>query len=266
MMVFSERFMLRFAKGADGLRSKWRKHQLFMKEATLRPHLPETSLFSRAQLHRMVAAHRIVYVKPTDSSLGYGIIRVSITNSRSRPAYRLQYRTNSRVHSKFSTLYASLCAVMKRREYLIQQGIRLQRIRGRMFDVRLMVNRDRQNVWIVTGIAARLAGPGKIITNISAGGQVRAWDRTSLESLGHQRHRKLTAQMKQIAVQAARQLHKHWPALAEAGVDMALDEEHRIWILEVNSRPDIKMFTHLSDKRMLRKILQTRHSVSVSDS
>ena len=56
--------------------------------------------------------------------------------------------------------------------YLVQQGIRLIRYKGRPVDFRVHMNKDRNGKWKVVGIGAKAAGSGSITTHVRTGGSL----------------------------------------------------------------------------------------------
>ncbi|MNO08528.1 hypothetical protein D3C81_2312260 [compost metagenome] len=58
----------------------------------------------------------------------------------------------------------------------------------------------------------------------------------------------------------AAQLARRFPNLKEIGLDIAIDEQHQIWILEVNTLPALFPFKSLENKDIYKKIY--RYAVS----
>ncbi len=235
------------------MRSKWNKHQILNMAAKLRAHLPECSPYKRTTLHKMLQRHRIVYAKPDNSSLGYGVIRIE-----SGPPYMLQSGTRRIRCKSFSSLWRTLQTQMKKRPYILQQGIELMTRHGRRFDLRVMVQHSKSESWQVTGDAARLAPARQIITNISAGGSVVPLLNLLPDSISTAGKHELSKQCANVALMASKQLARHLPYLKESGVDLAIDRSRRIWILELNTRPDTKMFNRLADRSIIEKINRFR--------
>jgi glutathione synthase/RimK-type ligase-like ATP-grasp enzyme len=235
------------------MRSKWNKHKILRMTATLRAHLPECSPYKRTTLHKMLKRHRIVYAKPDNSSLGYGVIRIE-----SGAPYILQSGTRRIRCKTLTTLSRTLQSLMKKRPYILQQGIELMTYNRRRFDLRVMVQRSKTGQWHVTGDAARLAPARQIITNISAGGSVVPLSGLLPDSISTTGKHDLRKKCEKIALTASQQLARHLPNLRESGVDLAIDRTRRIWILELNTRPDTKMFNRLADRSIIEKINRFR--------
>jgi glutathione synthase/RimK-type ligase-like ATP-grasp enzyme len=235
------------------MRSKLNKHHILSASASLRTHLPECQRFSRSALLNMLKNHRTVYAKPDNSSLGYGVIRIE--NGR---RYVLQSGVRRLTFTSFPALFNGLKKQMKDRPYLLQQGIELMKYGRRRFDIRIMLQKTKTENWLVTGVAARIAPIHQIVTNISAGGTVAPLSNILPATMSVKTKQQLVANCEQVAMKATKQLARNLPRLKESGVDLAIDSQHRIWILEINTRPDIKLFNRLADRTIIEKIYRLR--------
>jgi hypothetical protein len=61
-------------------------------------------------------------------------------------------------------------AFIKRRKFIIQQGIKLLKVNGRNMDMRIFVVKDGTGEWKCAHIQCRIAKETSTITNYSAGG------------------------------------------------------------------------------------------------
>lgn len=212
----------------------------------MRRYMPETRRMTRRSVKSMLRKYSMVYVKPVVGSLGIGVMKVE---KRGRG---LQYQNGTvrRSFPDFLSGYAPIVRASGGKRYMVQQGIRMARYRGRPFDIRVMVQRWPGGGWKATGWAGRLAHPRKIVTNGSQGGTIYPVSTLLRDS------RPLLARIERVGLQAARRLGAVYPGVAEIGLDFAIDRLRRPWILEANTRPDPCPFTKLPDKRMLRRILR----------
>jgi hypothetical protein len=144
---------------------------------------------------------------------------------------------------------------MKGKRYIVQQGIRLLRHKGRAFDIRHMIQRTPGGDFAVTGTLARVAAPSKIVTNGSQGGSIYATDavlRRHTNSAGRSR---LHRRMDQLAQRTVQLFREHTDGIHELGMDYAIDGGLKPWILEVNTKPDAAPFTLLQDRSIVRRIV-----------
>ncbi|SFL59609.1 YheC/D like ATP-grasp [Paenibacillus sp. 1_12] len=231
-----------------GLATKSNVSQSLTVNKTLRRNVPETKLYSNSTLKTMLDKYKMVYVKPNDGTGGHGIMRVEKQGQR----YQYQLKTFTQSYTSFDSLVRSMKKSMKRNPYVIQQGIHLLRRNGRLFDLRVMVQKNLKGNWETTGMIGRLGHPRKIVTNLCKGGKPMSIEvlmkphvinmdsyKKNLETLGYR---------------TARRLNQTFPRIKELGLDIGIDRNLHPWILEANPRPAIYGFKSLKDKNVYRKI------------
>jgi glutathione synthase/RimK-type ligase-like ATP-grasp enzyme len=235
--------------------SKWEKTNVLLHSAALREYIPATKLFGHENLLLMLTEYGMVYVKPVNGTFGKGVMRVEKLRSPSK-GYKYQLNTTIRTFPTFELLHQSLVKKINGRRYLVQRGIDLLRHKKRRFDIRVMIQRNNNNHWEATGIIGRLAHPAKIVTNYHNGGTPMSFE--SLMSTHQSPTQKMVyaIRLKQISLDIAKELEKHYPGIKELGIDIAIDQQMRPWILEVNTKPDAFIFRKLEDKTIFRKIYQ----------
>jgi glutathione synthase/RimK-type ligase-like ATP-grasp enzyme len=235
--------------------SKWEKTNVLLHSAALREYIPATKLFGHENLLLMLTEYGMVYVKPVNGTFGKGVMRVEKLRSPSK-GYKYQLNTTIRTFPTFELLHQSLVKKINGRRYLVQRGIDLLRHKKRRFDIRVMIQRNNNNHWEATGIIGRLAHPAKIVTNYHNGGTPMSFE--SLMSTHQSPTQKMVyaIRLKQISLDIAKELERHYPGIKELGIDIAIDQQMRPWILEVNTKPDAFIFRKLEDKTIFRKIYQ----------
>lgn len=217
--------------------NKWQVHQLFSKSEKLRHYLPETRQYAEADLNEMLQKYSIIYLKPSDGSLGRGVIRL-VRHSRH---ITCQYATVSgNVFKKFknrSQLLQFLKPRITRQDYLIQEGLKLASWAGRPVDFRILVQKNGTGRWHVTSMVARAAKENTIVTNIARGGSLYSV-KSILPHLTPHSAEKTQHRLRQLAMLIAQELEAQLEGtFAEFGVDMALDIHGNLWLLEVNAKP-----------------------------
>ncbi len=232
------------AKHSRNISSKWSKHEALRRSSRLARYMPETRRMSFHHLDSMLKKYGMVYVKPVFGSLGIGVMRVD------RVDRGLRYQKGL-VRKTFRTVAAGYFSLLREtggKPYMVQRGIPLARHGGRPYDIRVMVQRRPGRPWKVTGMAGRVAYPGKIVTNGSQGGTI--FPVSGLLDGG------MRSRIRKIGLRAAYRLHAVYPGLVEMGLDVAVDRNRRPWILEANTHPDPCPFTKLPSLGALRKILR----------
>lgn len=239
-------------RGVSRVGSKLAKTGVVRRSRELAVHVPATRRFGRERLRAMLRRHGMVYVKPNTGSQGVGILRVD----RSGERYRCRKGTSSHTYRSFGAMYGAIRRFTDGRRYLIQRGIHTLRRRGRVFDFRVMIQRNPAGKWTCTGTAGRVAHPRKIVSNGSQGGTIYSAGALLRPIAGRVGAKRVQRRMNRLARLTAAQFGRAYPAMNELGIDIAVDRRLKPWILEVNTAPDPCPFTKLRDRSAIRRIVR----------
>lgn len=221
--------------------NKWDLHKMLEKHATTKAHLPSTEeLTDQKVLETYLRRYGVVFVKPTQGSLGAGIFRVArVSGGYSYRITRLNHPdTRGRARS-MARILAIAERLMKKGQYVVQRGLKLAHVNGGPFDVRVLMQKSTRNTWTVQSMVARVAQPGNVVSNISDGGYILNPRRAiALAFGGRVRPSLMTMKLRRVARAAARAIEAEMGfEFAEMGIDLAVDTNARVWIIEANSRP-----------------------------
>lgn len=232
--------------------SKWTKYKLLLRSNKLHAHLPETAWLRVSTFWRMINKYDQIIIKPTGSYGGNGVIRVKKKDDST-------YEVHKGAKKKSYTDKDQVSHYIKKKSAknnIIQQRISLATVKGRPFDLRVMVQRRPHSPWKVTGRLAKVAGKGFIVTNIRmSSGKVVSVDHAIKHSVLHaMRTSDLLSKLDKVALRAAAQLGPSYPWVRTMGIDMAFDNEGKVWIIEVNFAPMLELFLKLKDKSIFHRI------------
>jgi len=221
--------------------NKWDVHCILEKHAATKAYLPQTEeLSSVGVLEKCLKRYGVVYVKPAQGSHGAGIFRVA----RARTGYNYRFtRLNlpdKRGHTRgVAPVLAIASRLMQNGQYVVQRGLRLARIGGATFDVRVLIQKTIRNKWKIQSMVARVAEPGNVVSNVADGGHILHPRRAiALAFGGRVNSRGMLLRLKRIAKATAEVIESEVGfELAEMGVDLGIDAAARIWVIEANSRP-----------------------------
>lgn len=232
--------------------SKLVKTKVLLRNSNLIQYVPRTESLTSHRLLHMLNRYKMVYIKPVSGSLGIGVIKVEQIGS----IYRYREDVHTYNFRTFHQMYDSIHRRIGRKPYLVQKGIIMLRHKNRPFDFRVMIQRSHDGTWDCTGVAARLAHPKRAVTNGSQGGTIYTAEEILSKVTTQAKAENIVNQMRQIGLLTASQFGSSYPAMNELGLDVAVDREHRLWILEVNTRPDPCPFTKLPDSTMIKTIVE----------
>jgi glutathione synthase/RimK-type ligase-like ATP-grasp enzyme len=199
----------------------------------------------------LLRKYGMVYVKPVTGSCGIGVMRVEQLQGK----WSIQEGEKRSYFATFPKLYLWLDQRIKGKPYLVQRGIHMLRHKGRPIDFRVVIQKGREAKWRVTGMAARVAHPLKAVTNGSQGGSIHPAKPLLQRTSGGKQAARLLSQFNRMAVVTAQRFSSTYPRMNELGLDIAVDNKNKPWILEVNTRPDPCPFTKLADSSMIRRMV-----------
>ncbi|MFD0960420.1 YheC/YheD family protein [Paenibacillus chungangensis] len=217
------------------IRGKLKVCRYLQADSALRQYVPNTVSFNRSNLESMAARYSALFVKPDVGSLGLGICKVIRSNSGYTLKEIAGKRQKKRSYSSIGGVYNRIAA-QKSGPMIIQQGIKLATVNNRPYDIRVMVQRKPGRSWTVTGHMVKVGAAGKIVTNYFQGGTIYTIGKLNHQlGLSEEEGAQRTAKLSSIALQMSRLLSKKRSGMHEMGIDLAIDNSGRIWVLEVNS-------------------------------
>ncbi|HYF91360.1 MAG TPA: YheC/YheD family protein [Symbiobacteriaceae bacterium] len=200
---------------------------------------PETRPFTGPQdLEEMLARHPAVFVKANDGSHGTEVVRITALPSGWEVRGKIGGRTAAETFDSLPQVQDFLALTTAGRLWIVQQGIALPQVDGRICDLRVILQKDGTGEWQTPLILLRWGRAGSVAANMSQGGEPclpEAFRQRMGARASVFRHVEPIAQA--AALQAAHALETRFGLLGEIGVDVAVDEDGRAWILEANTKP-----------------------------
>lgn len=244
---------------AKPLTNKLEMHRLLMEQPEIAPHLPATAGYSGpGQVLQYTGKYDMVYLKPKNSTGGRGILRIE---KKGNHMYELQGRKQDRTILKVQRIGKKLLPKKLRQlqineNYIIQQGINLRLPGGRVHDYRLLLQKNKKGEWEVTGCAGRIGPTHSITSNLHGGGMAVPMEKLLLTRLQSLREiNRIKHNMSRISTQVAIFLEGRFGTICELGIDLAVDERGKVWLLEVNPKPSREVFRKIGDMDTYRKAI-----------
>ncbi|GLX65836.1 YheC/YheD family protein [Paenibacillus glycanilyticus] len=203
---------------------------------TLKQLVPHTVSFSRDNMEMMLDSHSSLYVKPDSGSLGMGIFKVKKLDGSGYTVKHIVKKKQLSSHKDSASQVYDYIKKKSDKKLIIQKGIALDKVNGRAYDIRVMVQRKPGGEWTVNCFSVKAAARNKIVTNYYQGGKLY-----TMEQLGKKQGKsaattaKRKADMKSKSLKIAKHLSSKRKGMHELGIDFAYDQDQKLWVIEVNS-------------------------------
>lgn len=214
---------------------KLKVSKLLRADPKLRSMIPQTVSFHLDNLSSMVKRFKKVYIKPNTGSQGIGIFKLTkkdggltLKEIVKRRQLVHRYRTVKEAYRRIKSKSSG--------KMIIQKAIQLDKVNGKPYDIRAMVQRRPGGAWTLNGFLVKVGARGKIVTNYYQGGVIYTLRKLGVkQGLSSSRTAKRKQKLSSKALKIAKRLSKHRAGMHEMGIDFAYDKRQRLWVLEVNS-------------------------------
>lgn len=246
-----------------GSLNKWEMYKALRSQDIGPCRLPFTVPWHPQTLSQLLDRYHQLYLKPVDTWGGQGISLIA----KSDHGYRWTPQGAAPRHfpSK-SALCAELAQVYPIHRAVAQQAAPLLRVDGRVFDIRVLMQREVDDRWVFAGSLCRVAGDDSIVSNVGASqGTVRPVTDVLAKALPKKNRsprniRLILNRLEQCSGKICAVLDRY-RYFHEAGLDFGVDPLGRLWLIEVNTDdalggPSHELFAELPDRTLYEEIQQ----------
>lgn len=174
----------------------------------------------------------LLYVKPAIGSRGIGIMQIK----KNEKQYVVRTIEDKQTFDNVMDMYQHILSKTNNKEMIIQQGIVLEKVNQKPYDIRIMVQRRPKGKWTCTGIFCKVGSKRNIVTNVYQGGELWTTKRIFKEKGLSDKVKKVRLnQLKKLGIQIANTLSDKQEGMYQMGVDVAIDHNQNMWVLEINS-------------------------------
>jgi hypothetical protein len=219
------------------------KLELFhaLKSSVLAPYLPESLPITDSNtIIKELTKRKKLIIKPINGSQGYGIYYLKRNDKTFHVKTEKNKKIISRIFPNEIKLTRWLQPLVTNRQYLLQPYLELSNPQLQPFDIRILVQKNEEGVWVERGKGIRTGNTGGILSNLSAGGTVidfEAWSSSLLPA----RRDYISNELNYIITHLPPLLESKFSPLFEIGLDIGVAKNGAIWILDVNSKPGRKV-------------------------
>ncbi|WP_158587529.1 YheC/YheD family protein [Neobacillus notoginsengisoli] len=219
--------------------SKQTIHKLLQYHPVVKEYLPETRFSAtKRTIKQLLQKHDEIFIKPKDGTEGLGIYKIT----KAGMGYTCHTERQIIHYDSLSLLLNNITATEKARRYVVQQGIHLIQYNGRNIDFRVNMNKNIQNNWVVSGIAAKAAGAESVTTHVRLGGRVYTCN-DILTRIFEDEAQKVRNKIEFAAIDLAIAIEEGiGKPVGELGLDIGIAKDGRVWMFEANSKPGRSIF------------------------
>jgi hypothetical protein len=180
---------------------------------------------------------RGLYLKPVHGKAGDGIFRITKEHEHYRVVFQKKgYRMTHRFKQE-GNLVKHLGKTIGGNVYVAQEAVELARVQGRIFDLRLLLQKGREGQFEITGFGCRVAAPDGITTHVPNGGMILPAVETLAQVFPGQEER-IVNRVSEMALRCARVIDEAMEDLVgEMSMDIGIDPDLRPWFFEANAKP-----------------------------
>jgi len=210
-------------------RNKFVINQFLINKKDVSSFIPPHELLSFDNLKKFLKEKNKIIIKPVNGALGNGITVIE----KDKEKYLVQSMVKKKLIRK-ELLQKELETFFQDRfknpnTYLLQPWINFKTFENAKFDIRTSVQKDKDHKWKVTGVVTRVAQEDGILTNIAQGGRA-----VSFFEVKKMLEPDSLSQINQLSLKIAQYLEELYPATADLGLDIGIDDQNRLWFIEAN--------------------------------
>lgn len=238
--------------------NKWEMWEWLSDHEQIRKYLPETVLGENIEnVQRLIDAHQETFIKPKAGMQGSGIFQLSKVGQEYNLTYRIKDKNIITVLDNWQAVENYLKSEISLKNYIVQQRIPLLTKDNRVMDVRVIVGKNHNGDWIVPGMVTKFGEIDSIVSNISSGGSAqKVWKSLcDIFQNDFKKAFKKYMEIEKLAITCCKVLESKGLHLGYIGIDIGMDENHNLWLIEINNRsPDMTIALDAEDYQLYYKI------------
>lgn len=222
---------------------KWNIYCLLKSNEKTKEYQVNTFLYEKdGILKECIDKYKHIFLKLRKGSRSKGIISVEKLDDK---YCELTYKNLNDQTVKVKVNRADLTSVVKDlfskfdctpSDYIIQKAIPLSKYSGRNFEIRVVMQKNSEGLWLRTCMIARVAGKNKKF--ISPYEELDIKSSVVLSTCFGNNAEKIVDDIRKVSRRVVELIDNREIQAGEIAIDFAIDKDSNIFIIELNSKPD----------------------------
>ncbi len=234
--------------------NKYRFYRLMRNSSELSEYLPLSSKYDPSELNYFLDKKDNLILKPVYGSKGYGIC--VIKKSKGLYTLRRNDEVNAEVFETKSELIAYVDKIIDGSWYIISEYIETPKFKDRYFTIRAVVQLEPSSRYCVTSINAYTGEINSDIGNNNFGETIYLRLRELCSELNMD-YNELYSKLESISIELADYLSRHNHKLIDMGIDYIVDNDSKIYLIEVNKNHTHEVSLRAGDTK---GYIKTKHT------
>ncbi|WP_246234438.1 YheC/YheD family endospore coat-associated protein [Bacillus aquiflavi] len=223
-----------------GLPNKLKQYETLRKYQEIKPYIPPAEPILHAEnVIDYLEKQKKIIIKPINGSSGHGLYLLEKYDDGIVVKTEKQQLV-SRFSLNKEKMMILLNKLLKQRQYLVQPYFKLSDELLRPFDIRVLLQKDKNGQWTERGRGVRVGKENGLLSNLSAGAKVISFE-TWIKNKNPLFKHFICTEINEILSKLPIILEKEFPQLFELGMDIGVAKDGAIWILDINSKPGRKV-------------------------
>ncbi|KAB8139041.1 YheC/YheD family protein [Gracilibacillus oryzae] len=234
--------------------NKWQVYEIIMQDTSVHYLLPHTIFQPSARTLDEWIDNGDIYLKPIHGSKGNGIYHISKSNQQYTVHFYIEKKIEKSRHTDIESIMDTHFP-NGFRNYVIQEAIPLYMKNSKKIDLRIHTNKNENNSWEMSLHYVRQAEDHLFTTHVSRGASIR----NIYDIFSEKEATILLNKIEETVLSLSAIIDKYYSGkIGELGFDLGIDQEKKIWLLEVNAKPGWNIFDqpdYHSDRNNIFRLL-----------
>lgn len=194
------------------------------------------------QLIKLIEKYNHIYLKPRCGSRSKGIFSIEKVEDY---YYEVSYKNTERndviqrVNKKglFKIISQEISKLgYERKDYILQKAIALAKFRDRSFEIRVIMQKNSNNIWVRTCMVARAAEKDEKFMSVTTENDFKS--SSVLSYCFGEKIESISNELRKVSKAVTEVFDSNKIQAGELAVDLGIDSNNNVFIIELNSKPD----------------------------